>query len=169
MMIASIIQSLFVEVMMFAMSNRTFRNAGVALGAIASIGLTSLEAKAQTLVNNSGSAACAHHDNKTDAGVRCEIREIDKRIKASRQRGLEADRRAADADARAAAAKAEHDILKLIQGCGEYLKAERGKSFTQEQMMHAAGGKITNENMCDVARKFGYVGPRASLPAAPVR
>jgi hypothetical protein len=35
--------------------------------------------------------------------------------------------------------------------------------------MELTGGKVTNENMCDVARKLGYVGPRAALPAAPVR
>lgn len=49
----------------------------------------------------SGSAACAHLDNKTDAGVLCSIREIDKRIDENKRRTLEAERRGAEADRRA--------------------------------------------------------------------
>lgn len=79
---------------MFALSNRPFRNAGLALyglGSLASLGLVSNQASAQTLANNNQpsagitrSDACAHltkdySPKGIETYVACELREIDRR------------------------------------------------------------------------------------------
>ena len=98
------------EVRMFALSNRPFRNAGLALyglGSLASVGLVSNQANAQTVATNNQPAAaitrseaCAHltkdySPKGIETYVACELREIDRRINALNQRGAEAERRAA--------------------------------------------------------------------------
>jgi hypothetical protein len=94
---------------MFALSNRPFRNAGLALyglGSLASLGMISNQASAQTLANNNQPASGVVNSEVCDpflkdrspAGIEkyvaCEINEIRRRTEASRQRGVEADMRA---------------------------------------------------------------------------
>lgn len=114
--VARLFSYLSSEAVMFALSNRPFRNAGLAfygLGSLASLGMISDQANAQTLANNSQvpagitrSDACDHHfKDRSPAGiekyVECEIREIDKRIAANLKRGAAADQRVIDAERRA--------------------------------------------------------------------
>ena len=156
---------------MFALSNRSFRNAGLAfygLGSLASLSMISDQASAQTLANNNQplpgvarTGACENHfKDRTPAGiekyVKCEISESNRRIEAARQRGIEADKRASDSETRM-------EALSLIEECGKFLKAGRDKDFTRDKVLELAGGKVTPGNMCDVARKLGYVGPKAAL------
>jgi hypothetical protein len=93
-----------------------------------------------------------------------------------RARGAAADQRAAEADRRAAAAdrrgaKADEDIktMSVLQECGNFLRDNRGKTFTHEKMLELAGGKITNDNICSVAKRLGHVPPKASLGTPTVR
>jgi len=110
-----------------------------------------------------GSPACAHLDNKTDAGLCCDLRELDKSIEAAKQRGSEADRRAA-------AAQQKIEETRVRSECNEFLKAGRDAGqFTREKVVELAGGKVTSENICDIARKLGHIGPKSSAPSHTVR
>jgi hypothetical protein len=117
-------------------------------------------------------AKCDHIKDHAEAAG-CYTRES---IKFDQARGAAADRRAAEADKRAAAAdrrgaKADEDIkaISVLQECGNFLRDNRGKTFTHEKMMELAGGKITNDNICSVAKRLGHVPPKASLGTPTVR
>ena len=88
-----------------------------------------------------GSAACAHLDNKTDAGVRCELRELDKSIAAAKQRGVEADHHAAK----------KEESSKCVVFLTEGVKAGR---FDKADILEKAGGKLSADNACPIAAKF---------------
>ncbi|RTL71644.1 MAG: hypothetical protein EKK41_09020 [Hyphomicrobiales bacterium] len=118
---------------MFALSNRPFRNAGLALyglGSLASLGMISNQASAQTLAAASvaRAEACAHltidpSPKGIEAYVACELREIDRRTKEherraeeARLRGTEAERRSVDGEKRAAAASREIGCQEILIG-----------------------------------------------------
>ncbi len=138
---------------MFALSNRSFRNAGLAfygLGSLASLGLISDQASAQTVASNDKAAylaaKCDHLYSKPPEHAGCYAQEA-----------LNFER------ARGAAAQSENDKLLSLKDCIEFLRENRGKSFTQERMMELAGGKVSESNACSVARHLGFIGRRAGL------
>ena len=108
-----------------------------------------------------GSAACAHLDNKTDAGVRCEIRELDKNIERTKQRGIEADRQAATA--REQAAKKE-EASKCVGFLTEGVKDGR---FNKAEILERAGGQLSADNACPIATKFYNYQRKAQMGVAP--
>jgi hypothetical protein len=124
-------------------------------------------------------AKCDHIKDHAEAAgcyTRESIRFDQARGIAADQRAAAADRRAAEADKRAAAAdrrgtKADEDIkaISVLQECGNFLRDNRGKTFTHEKMIELAGGKITNDNICSVAKRLGHVPPKASLGTPTVR
>jgi hypothetical protein len=66
---------------------------------------------------------------------------------------------------KAAGDAADKELKSVTQseGCFDFLKKGRDdKKFTREAVLEAAGGKLTVENSCTVARKFGF-GQRASV------
>lgn len=153
---------------MFAVpaSQRVIRTFGVAAIVAASAALASGVAAQDRVADTSriiGSPACqGFTPDQAEAMVRCEMKELDKRIEAAKQG-------AAKAREESATARTERLEAELVKECGDYLKTNRGTSFSHQRMMELAGGKITGENVCSVAKALGFVGRKASLTSPDVR
>ncbi|MCP3439816.1 hypothetical protein [Bradyrhizobium sp. CCGUVB14] len=118
---------------------KTFRNTAFAVTAAAAIAsasvLASFPANAQQATATNFSPVCAPFAG-TERGVRCEIEQSQLRTKANEARAAEADTQTE---------------------CAKFLKAGIVNSlFTQQKMLDAAGGKVTNANVCTVARGLGF-------------
>ena len=97
----------------------SFRNVAIGLTAGATmIAFASFPAAAQktSAVNFKGAPACEAITNST-AGIKCEIKESERRTQDAIKRGAEADRRGAAADARGAKATAESSAAKASTSC----------------------------------------------------
>jgi hypothetical protein len=99
----------------------------------------------------------------TKAGVDCALKELDRRINDAKARAKAAEEQAAAADADAAASR-EQDA------CGQYLlKGVADRKWMQPEILAEAGGKFTPQNVCEIARRHGYVRkpPPAGAPRSP--
>ena len=84
-----------------------------------------------------------------------------------KERGIAADARAAAADARAAEADKQLAKVDAAKACFEFVKkGVAEKSFTKEDVLASVGGRITIENACAAANKFGF--DRRAANAQPV-
>jgi hypothetical protein len=133
--------------------NTSFRQSALALTTAAVVGTALLSGSAAL----AGSQACAKFGN-TDAGLRCEIAESNKRIEGHNRRGAEAERRGMEADKKS-------DRATVLKACADFLLAgiKEGK-FTREDVLKEAGGKVSDTNACPVAMKYGF-GRRAEAQA----
>jgi hypothetical protein len=140
---------------MLSSTRLSLRKKGLALlvaGALASLGLAAQSAQAQ---NPAGAdraaylaAKCDHLTSNPAEHAGCYAQES---LNFERARGTEADR--------------QNAALSTVIECGNFLKAGRDKTFTREKVLELAGGKVTPENMCEVARKLGYTGRKAAVDA----
>ena len=89
-------------------------------------------------------------------------------IDAIKQRTKESKANAARYEAAARAAEKEIKVISQSEACFDYLRKGRDeKKFSREAVLESAGGKLTVENSCLIARKFGF-GQRASIEALQV-
>lgn len=145
--------------------NTSFRRGALALTTAAAVVGSSLLSGSAALA---GSQACAKFGN-TDAGLRCEIAESNKRIEGHNRRGAEADRRGAEADRRGAEAEKGNKQILTMQACMNFItKGVSDKQFTREDVLKTAGGKLDESNVCPTAQKYGY-GRRASAETPELR
>ncbi|WP_166308659.1 hypothetical protein [Bradyrhizobium sp. 2S1] len=130
-------------------------------------------AAAQQASSVQGSPACASISDNL-AAIKCEIRESERRTQEAKARGIAADARAAAARADSAAARAETaDFEKkdakidASTACFEFIKkGVTAKLFEKSDVLASVGGRITIDNACIAANKFGY--DRRASNAAPV-
>lgn len=143
-----------------------FRSARATLTGAAIFGATlaSFPAAAQQLSSNeTSSPACAGIADAT-AGIKCEIKESEKRTqaykdetKAARERAAEAEARTKDAVAKGKAADARSEQARIVNGCATFLlNGVKSGAFIKAEVLGKAGGKVTDDNACEVARSYGY-------------
>jgi hypothetical protein len=90
-----------------------------------------------------GSDACAHFGNKTDAGIRCALRELDKSIAQ--------DKRDAAKAREQGAAAAE------VSKCVDFLTAGvKSGTIKKDEVLKRVGGKLDDANACPAAEAYGY-------------
>lgn len=139
---------------MFRTAKHVAASAVMAAAATA-VTLPAVAQEVKIAANPSSSKCIAEHGN-TDRAIGCAaerfIERMNAETEAARQRGAEADRRAA---------------------CSQFLMdGVKEQRFTKEQVIAAYGGMVTkdiiNAKGCDVARSFGF-GKRASLDAPSVK
>lgn len=111
-------------------------------------------------------AKCDHLYSKPPEHAGCYAQEAlnfeRARAAAAVRRGVEADRRGAEADRRGAEADRQSEVLSGILECDKFL---RSGGFTREKVVELAGGRVTQDNICEVARKLGFTGRKAALEA----
>lgn len=142
---------------MFALSNRSFRNAGLAfygLGSLASLGMISDQANAQTLANNTAAAseqssACSRFELYSDPYIQCRVREWDRSIE-QKEREVAALRR------ETARTRAETTVIKA--------NAQRETACQDILIKGIEAGKILPERVSAIYGR-GAVG---SVPACKV-
>lgn len=147
-----------------ALNLSSFRTSAFAITTAASLALSANFAALtgfSSPAHAAGSPACAKITDPAQNLI-CEIRESERRTREANQRGAEARRQGAEADRRGAEADKQLQITLGLEACMDYIKDNTGKKFSREAILTAANGKLSRDNVCDVARKFGY-GQRAAL------
>jgi hypothetical protein len=137
------------------MSVNPFRSIGSRAATLATAGMLGMSAlgifpaAAQQVSTNAypGSPACAHlaKDN-TDQGfkrnIECEIQQSKRRTEQSRLQGNEAE---------------------AVSGCLRFLtQGVKDGTFAKSEILEKAGGKLSDQNACPVAKLYGY-GRKAEL------
>lgn len=159
---------------MFALSNRPFRNAGLAfygLGSLASLGMISDQASAQTVASNDKAAylaaKCDHLYSKPPEHAGCYAQEAlnweRARGVAAERRGAEADRRGAEADKRGAAADDHADCYRFLTA------GVKGGTIDKAEAYRRGGGDVSDANVCPIAISFGHRRRADAAPAPHIR
>ena len=141
----------------------SFRKSAFALTTVAALASASIFASNSAFAtepSNLPPACAAMKDTNERAG--CLIDAINKDTKA---------REANIARLKSAGSAADKELKSVAQSeiCFAFLtKGRDGGKFTREAVLQAAGGKLTPDNSCTVARKFGF-DQRASVDAPRVQ
>ncbi|MHB0773780.1 hypothetical protein ACYCVF_35485 [Bradyrhizobium sp. 1.29L] len=148
-------------IMLYRPSN--FRKSSRAVTAVAAVGLFVTASLAAT------GPASADSTNKDFAAACAAIKDVNQRagcqIDAIKAHTVQVKKEGEEARAAGAAADKELKSVNQSEVCFAFLtKGRDEKKFTREAVLQAAGGRLTPDNSCNVARKFGF-DQRASADA----
>lgn len=108
-------------------------------------------------------ASCSSYPRGSQAALDCAIRESNARIDEYRRQSAEARRGSEQARREAEQARRESAEANAHTACTEFLTAGISSGrINRDAAFSAGGGRFSSENVCPVARRFGFTGRSAA-------